>query len=242
MIKRLVILTAVTFATPSAAQAADGVVLWQSIEEGDAPQEVADKLAAMPEIKRAKVKGKPNAPELSIRYEDDGIEILGETFKVVPQFEGSSLSYIGLGTDHSCTVDIDDRYERFVAALQSKYPTFLNGPFPVSDIRSVMYDALPDRPSSSTTAMTDGNTVVLFQQNFTRRDPPSTTYSSSKALNAISGLVASEYRSYYDACSENGRYRVRLMAIYMSKAGYDAAMATAQQDVDAELSDASDKL
>tara|TARA_B100001179_G_C18590092_1_gene404204 strand:+ start:1092 stop:1817 length:726 start_codon:yes stop_codon:yes gene_type:complete len=240
--KRLSILAMLSVASPALAQTGDGAVLWQSIEEGDTAQEVADKLAAMPEVKRAKVTGKADAPKISIRYARNGIEILDETFKILPQFRSSNLSHIALATDKTCTVDIEGRYERLVTAFQAKYPTFINGPYSRSQLSSVKYDAVEDRPSTASTVMTDGNTVVLFQQTFTRRDPPPRAYSSNKKLKALSDLMATDYHSYYYACSQDGRYRVHQLAIYMSKAMYDAEMADAKEAIDGEIGDAADKL
>jgi len=212
-----------------------------TLHEGDAPQSVADKLSAMDEVKRARVRERRGETTISINYRGDGIDLFGHSFEIVPQFD-KGLTTVALRSESLCLSDAEEAGVDLQGALSTKYPDKVVDP-PSSYERSrAVSQTSEDRPSLLSSAFSDGPVVVLLQEQITKRDAPPYPYGARGAVAALAGLAQSEYRTYYNQCPTRGAYRSRLILVYMSREHFDARLQEAGEEVEAETSDALDKL
>lgn len=241
--KKLIAFSSAMLALSPQGAFAQSTALWQSLSAGDSPQAVAEKLAQLPEIKSAKVKGRPDAPRIAIAYKSTGLPILGEAYRVVPQFSEGKLHRVGLGALPSCVTDIDNRYDRLVAALKVKYPQFVVGPMERRDFLRAQLDATEAKPALVTTIMTNDTTAVVVVQQFTRKDPPPPSpYGATSSMLAAGRLLWSLYNQTAAECDGTGVNRVQMMVTYMPKDDLDREFDATRAEDEREISEASEQL
>ncbi len=236
---KLVAVAVLVAGAPVIAQ--DSAPLWMTLYEGDSPQAVADKLSAMDEVKRARVRERRGETTISISYRGDGIDLFDRSFEIVPQFEGG-LTTVALRSESLCLGDAEQASGDLQGALQRKYPDQVVAQASSYERSRAISRTIEDEPTQLTSAFSDGQTVVLFQEYITKRDAPPYPYGARGTVATLAALAQSEYRAYVASCPNRGAYRSRLILIYMSREQFDAQMRRAGEAVEAETSSALDKL
>lgn len=209
---RIVAVLCLMIAAPAAA--AEPVTLWDNLSEGDAPAVVVSKLAAMPEVQRAKVKGgKPDRPDaVDVNFKNGGLAILGEPYDVDLHFEQGALTSVYLDAQTTCANDVYSRYVRLMRVLNEKYPESAFPARPELD-ESAFLDAKIKRlnglQSVLTSAVSNGNTVAIVDIRFDLLPTPS-------VYGPQANLAWSLYRIQASACGGTGSERSRLRISYIS--------------------------
>lgn len=226
---------AITYPSGVDAQGASPSLLWRDLAEGDSADVVASKMVAMPEVKSAQAKG----GSVKITYKDGGIPIFGNTFRAVPQFDdGGSLRSVLIGTDKACITDMERLYRDYAGVLAEKYPTSLSPVLSDADLRRAARSSTEQQPSTSFTAFTNGQTVAVFAQIFSRVEAPPTTYVSGKFARAASSFLRQQYEQRAAECNGTGLLRVQWAITYMSKAAWESEMAATRDAVNSSRDEA----
>jgi len=251
MQSKIVLTSAILLGLTSAAQSQEvgksdktsRIELWQGLSAGDTPETVAPILEKMPEIKRARVKGRTGKKRVSLKYQEDGIEVLDETFKVMLKFENDSLSSLALGSQQTCSQEMWQRWNSLYSVLRSKYPNTLIPPLQEHDLKSARLQAMQELSVTRSVGLTDGKTVVMQSIRFTHKErPPSLGYGASKAMRSLANILWSEYRSTAAECNGDGANRIQFMITYISKEKYDAGLIEMNKQDDEQAAEARSKL
>lgn len=242
------VLAIIAFSAVASAQSPDGTAnLWRDLAVGDSPEVVATKLSSVEGIKKTKVKAaKPGKDaKVDVNYVESGIAILGDRYQVVPIFSGSSLKQVALQTGETCVGGIFDRYEKLRSVLIEKYPdeiTYTGGALSESDLIATQLDATASQPTSIGAFFGNDTVVAMVQVQFTRTDPPSTTYVSGELAQSLNNLAWSLYRTRADACNGTGARRANIRLIYLSKDNFEKMSKEIMEKDNAQREDASSKL
>lgn len=194
------------------------VVLWRDLQRGDSPKAVAAKLETHPDIKKARARtGKE--PSIAVSYRNDGIKILGETFRLVLNFENDTLYQVSLSTDKVCTTNSAPMFSDMLRALSEKYPDFLGSEGEPShqELRKAISEGTDENPRTVSRILTDGNVVVNYTQYFTTEAPPPSGYTSNAAANSLINLLWNQYYGRERECDGTGNHRVRHVLFYLPK-------------------------
>ncbi len=209
------------------ANAPEVIPLWRDLNFGDAPSVVAAKLSAHPNVRSAKVKEtKRSGQSVAVTYRGGGIEILGQTFQIVPVFELGSLKRVGLGTQPGCANRAFDEYNAMLRTLRDKYPTVMldqAGPSR-SEIGQAVASGTDSSPASVERFLSNGQVVVLYQLRLTAAAPPPSGYSTNAKVNALARLLWNQYEARARECEGTGKHRMQHLLIYMTSKDYDAQM------------------
>lgn len=232
---------------PEETATAETIELWRGLTFGDTPEEVAEKIRKMPEVRKVDVRRAKSSGEfkgLRIAYINEGINILGATFSLVPQFAGEKLSRVGLGTDHVCANDAIDRYASIYDVLATKYPDaeMATGRPSLGQFSNAESSATWEQPSLVTATLHSAKVAVMFNAAMYRVERPPVGILDNKLKRAISDYLWTEYRHVAESCNGTGTLKVRYLLTYFTKADMEAEFQKVRDKQDVSVSDAKEKL
>ena len=191
-------------------------LVWRTIAAADDAQTVARKLAVMPEIESAKVKSNGR---LSVNYKAGGLAIGDETFRLMPEFTGARLTRFSLDTGPTCALDVEDRYNKILAALALTHETPVTPRLEKAVLDDAVLQATEQNPVELTTVRSNFQNAAVVTLEFTRKDPPS-------VVGSLGGTMANTQdvwrRQSYEAtaaeCKGTGATRLRIILSFMTRA------------------------
>lgn len=214
--------------------------IWRTISAGDAPEVVVAKLQAMPEVKSAKVKSDGT---VKVNYQSStGIEILGEGFRIVPEFEAGHLIRLSMGAIPSCMLKIEDRYGKFVTALELKYAEKVTPRLETSDFATATMRATEQHPAILTTVRANDQNAVMLMLSITKKDPPPSGITDSRLINALGTMLWNNYNATAAECDGTGIARVQFLLSYMTRAQLERQVAELKAGANKEITDAAKRL
>ena len=199
----------------------DDSILWRTLTEGDTPNQAAQKLAAMPEVKKVAVKRSSEERPLRISLRGGGVSVFSEEFAIAPEFLDSKLQRVSLVGKPSCLTDWQRRYDRLMDVMESKYPDHLTGRRSASEFYDLVSRVTENTPDLLTTALANEQTGVLFVQRVTRFDPPPQRYVNDRLARKLEGYLWQQYNQKVSECARHGAYRITHIVIYMSRPELD---------------------
>lgn len=230
---------AIALAAPSIAIAQEPEVpLWGGLSRGDRPTVVAEKLGALPEVKRVKVKPAKKAgsePQVDINLNDGGLKIFGEQFTIGAGFKDGGLQIVRLTSDLSCRNTAFSTYERIISTLLEKYPLLVNeafAPKTKSDWLQAEINELNGLRGVTRTALSDGKTTVYLTVDMARIPRPTTSYSVNATARALNNLSWTIYNSQVQACGGTGDRRAIFNLTYFAASEFEAIVNQAKQEVE----------
>ena len=241
MLFRLPIAAALFFGSVAGLAAQDtDQAIWQDLAIHDSPDIVAQKLTGLPEIKKARAKGR----NVAVSYHSDGIELLGKTYRLAFEFDADGLKRVALKTDLECANKAATDYADMVAALSLKYPMPVDGQaiHSPSQIELAWRDATPENPTSVNVALTNGETVVLLRQSYEADKQPPTVQASGALARALGNFLWSQYQQRSEECDGTGNRRMVIYLFYSTLAEYRASILQIEQEKAGRLNAASNKL
>lgn len=214
--------------------------IWQSLSEGDTPEQVAIKLAAIGGVRSAK----PKASSVSVKYDSDGIPIYGTSFKVVPQFGSTGLNQVLLASQGLCVDAARSVADDMLRALSAKYPEAM---VPDEDVGSravlgAMRRATQAEPAEVSHIRMNQQTAMIFYQRVTRKDTPPTGFATGRTADAARAFLWGEYERFVGECPTHGSYRVQLAVVYMSRPAFEKIRAKTEAEIMEEDRQAVDSL
>jgi hypothetical protein len=214
--------------------------IWQTLREGDTPEQVAEKLLGVKGIRSAKAKRNG----VSIRHEGEGLEIYGARFKVAPEFQQGYLAKVYLGTEAQCVENARHIADDLLRALPVKYPEQL---VPDDDVgRGAILDAMrvatEAEPKDVSHIRMNSETAVIFLQRVFHREAPPVAGVTSPTVAALLNLSWVQYDQFVRACPTHGSYRVQLALVYTSRAKLESLRSETEARFDQEDQDALDSL
>lgn len=220
-------LTAIFLCTVTAPIAGEdsSTPIWRDLTFGDSPQVVIEKVKTITGVKSAELKSNKRYPDdvgVFVKYNGEGIDILGETFQIYPGFKGHQLNRIDLTGNQRCGDDAYDRYLAFLALLKGKYPQLLTREATQSDFNDAMAGAARGNEATGKTALSNGVTTVQFSQVFTRIEPPKQHYVTGRLGRAWQSAVNDNYIAAGGDCGGTGLIRVTFMMTYQRAQDYAA--------------------
>jgi len=228
-------------ALAAAAPEPEATILWRDLSSGDTPEQVAVKLGAYAEVKRAKVRRKRDGEtSIDITYRGGGIPILGMTFLLVPTFGPAGLDRVGLATAPSCANDADKQSADITRILTEKYPEPIHhaAAFTPAEVASAYHRGTDDNPASLTAFRTDGSVVVMHSLRFTAEPPPPAGYTSSGAAGTMLAILWNQYEARRRECDGTGDHRYSQVIVYLTRDAFDQAAAAVQSGAEAEATEA----
>jgi hypothetical protein len=218
---------------------AESTPLWLDMNAGETPEVVAEKVRAIPGVKRAQVKRNRHGPNLAISYTGDGIEISGEVFKAYPRFDAGGLTGVDLIAGERCAVDGADRYRALFELLRIKYPDVLTnpaGPTPSEFAEAVQLSG------AVSSALTNGKTVVLLTQSYTGIEAPQNGYATGPIANFARHHLWSQYQNRASECAGTGLIRSSITIQYMTVADFTRRTQERRQELETGKANDLDKL
>lgn len=214
--------------------------IWQTLNEGDTPEQVAMKLGAIVGIRSTK----PKANSVSVKYEGEGIPIYGTAFKVIPQFERASLNQVLLASRGLCVDAARSVADDMLRALSAKYPEAMVPDDDVGEraVLRAMRRATQAEPAEVSHIRMNQQTAMIFYQRVTRKDTPPTGFATGRTADAARAFLWGEYERFVSECPAHGSYRVQLAVVYMSRPAFENIRAQNEAEMIDEERKAADSL
>lgn len=220
---------------------AEPAALWAGLAEGDPPEIVVQKLAALPEVKAAKAKGGKAGREdaVSVKLKDGALTVLGQRYTLNLKFNASGLRTVVLQADTTCANDVYGRYARLMEVLREKYPHPTLPALPeltevdFIDGKIKRFNGLQ---STITSAVTNGDTVAIVDISFGRIPAPIAGYGS------LGRLQWQIYQLQRTGCGGTGDERAYFQLSYVSLARFTQIWNEIEHDRAVQNADAKERL
>lgn len=242
-------LSIATMETSVAANPAETeIAIWQGLAYGMTPEEALPIIQGIAGVKRIKViKAQRSNParRLDIDYNSSKISLANLPFELGPVFENGRLKQVILASRNQCGSSVAEVYANLASGLKSKYSSSIAAPAKIteSDFRQAARKSLisGDAEGVGTAFASESVAAVLtFQMKVEGPPPYPATY--SKFSLALYNLAHQQYEQRKAECSGTGNQRMTVSIIYMTRAQYDAAIASSEESIKAANRQIGDQL